>query len=106
MYQPISPYVYYSSSTWIADNLRIPDNGHSSLHEVIQYYTKNVPTNGRQWVRLTLPTTFLHAVHGIINNLYKNKTAIHVDTLKNGSTFCLAIVMTTATALLAQIASS
>ena len=72
-----------SSITWIVDNLWIPDNGHSSLHEVIQYYTKNVPTNGRQWVRLTPPTTFLHAVHGIINNLYKNnKTAIHIDTKK------------------------
>ena len=47
----------------------------------------------------------LHAVHDI-NNLYKNnKTVIHVDTLKT-VILCLAIVMTTATALLAKMASS
>ena len=46
MYQLRSPYIQYSSNTWIADNLRIPDNGRSSLHEVIQFHTKNVPNNG------------------------------------------------------------
>ena len=46
MYQLRSPYIQYSSNTWAADNLRIPDNGRSSLHEVIQFHRKNVPNNG------------------------------------------------------------
>ena len=30
----------YSSSTLIVDNLQMPDNGHSSLHEVVQFRGK------------------------------------------------------------------
>ena len=42
-------YGHCCMNTRIADNLRVPDNGHGGLHAVIQLHTKLVLNNGQWW---------------------------------------------------------
>ena len=40
MHRLTSPYIYYDSNTRIADNHRIPNNGHGVPHAVIKIHAK------------------------------------------------------------------